>query len=55
MVMIIWKKVWQPLLLMTKTVVKGASKREKIKSDGPGFLDPVWYGMVWYGTCGIVT
>jgi hypothetical protein len=47
------------LLLMTKTVVKGASKREKMKSEGPGFLDPVWYGMlwdiwyraiVWYGT-----
>ena len=35
---------------MTKTVdtAKAASKREKIKSDGPGFLDPVWYSMSWY-------
>jgi hypothetical protein len=34
---------------MTKTVdtVKGTSKREKIKLHDPGFLDPVWYGMLW--------
>ena len=39
-------------LLVTKTVAtgKGTSKREKIKWDGPVFLDPVWYGMLWYCT-----
>ena len=36
--------------MMTETVdtVKGTSKREKIKLEGPGILDLIWYGMFWY-------